>query len=251
MSKIKLYVADTSVRMDVEGRYCLNDLHRAAGEEGKHQPSNFLRLDSTKALIEEIDRSSEVRNALQVIQGGNQQGTYVAKELVYAYAMWISPAFHLKVIRAYDAMASNEVAPRARKADQTEAFKMIPAIVRAAKALGLDKNAAAISANQVVRRITGTNVLEMLGHTHLEAENQESLYFTPTELGERIGVSGRKFNMLLAEAGLQAKNGDAWAPLDAAGGLFRIMDTGKRHGGGAMIQQIKWSGDVVYRVRAA
>ena len=58
-------------------------------------------------------------------------------------------------------------------------------------------------------------------------------------------------DMLLAEAGLQAKNGDAWAPLDAAGGLFRIMDTGKRHGGGAMIQQIKWSGDVVFRVRVA
>lgn len=250
MSKIKLYVADTNVRMDIEGRYCLNDLHRAAGGENKHRPSLWAENQQTQELISAMEAEAGIP-ALVSMKGGSQQGTYVAKELVYAYAMWISPTFHLKVIRAYDAMASNEVVPRARKADQTEAFKMIPAIVRAAKALGLDKNAAAISANQVVRRITGTNVLEMLGHTHLEAENQESLYFTPTELGERIGVSGRKFNMLLAEAGLQAKNGDAWAPLDAAGGLFRIMDTGKRHGGGAMIQQIKWSGDVVYRVRVA
>lgn len=91
-----------SVRQDDQGRYSLNDLHRAAGGESKHQPSNWLRLDNTKGLIDEINRSSEVRNALQVLQGGSLQGTFVCKELVYAYAMWISPAFHLKVIRAYD-----------------------------------------------------------------------------------------------------------------------------------------------------
>lgn len=246
MSKIKLYVADTSVRMDIEGRYCLNDLHKAAGEEPRNRPSYWLENAQTKDLIAEMEKAG-----FPAIQAKQGLGTFVAKELVYAYAMWISPAFHLKVIRAYDAMASSEAAPRVRRSDQAEAFRMIPTIVRAAKALGLDKNAAAISANQVVKQITGTNVLEMLGHTHLEAKNQESLYFTPTELGKQIGVSGRAFNMLLAEAGLQAKNGDAWAPLDAAGGLFRIMDTGKRHGSGAMIQQIKWSGDVVSRVRAA
>lgn len=104
-----LTVAGIQVRQDSEGRYCLNDLHKAAGGESKHQPANFLRLDNTKALIDEIDRSSDMRNAIDVKQGGVNQGTYAAKELVYSYAMWISAKFNLQVIRAYDAVVAQPV----------------------------------------------------------------------------------------------------------------------------------------------
>lgn len=130
-----------------------------------------------------------------------------------------------------------------------EAFKLVPVVVRAARALGLDKNAAAISANQVVTKLTGTNVLQLLGHVHLTAENQDVLFFTPTELGERLKISGRKVNMLLAEAGLQAKKGEYWVPLDPAKDFCRILDTGKRHGDGTMVQQIKWAENVLTLIK--
>jgi|GEM_PF-1394015 len=108
-----LSISNTHIRQDNQGRYCLNDLHKAAGDNSKHQPANFLRLATTKELVEEISHcsdvrshSSEMRTAVEVVNGGKAPGTYVAKEIVYAYAMWISPKFSLQVIRAYDALAT-------------------------------------------------------------------------------------------------------------------------------------------------
>lgn len=127
------------------------------------------------------------------------------------------------------------------------AAKEFRALFGIARLIGCDRNVAAISANQAIAKLTGFDVLQTLGHTHLVAERQDTLWFTPTELGQRIGVSGRQFNLLLAEAGLQAKRGDKWEPLAAANGLVRLLDTGKTHGGTA-VTQMKWSGDVLSRI---
>lgn len=96
-----LTILTTKIRQ-LDGLYSLNDLHKAAGGEEKHAPTNFMRLDQTQALIEEI-KSAEMQICTKTVRGG-QGGTYVCRELVYAYAMWISAKFHLQVIRAFDAL---------------------------------------------------------------------------------------------------------------------------------------------------
>lgn len=105
-----LCVLDKSIRV-VDGLYCLNDLHKASGADKKHQPANFIRLDATKDIIKEIEgenfNSSHLRSALKVINGGKNRGTFVCKELVYSYAMWISAKFSLVVIRAFDNLVSS------------------------------------------------------------------------------------------------------------------------------------------------
>lgn len=110
----QLFVIDgVSVRRDLDGRYCLNDLHRAAGGEDRHKPSNFLRVESTRELCIEIDRCSDMSIASVVtIRGGNDQGTYVAREIVFAYATWISPKFHLTVLRTFDAVVTQRASNR-------------------------------------------------------------------------------------------------------------------------------------------
>lgn len=97
-----LKISDVSIRQDEFGRFCLNDLHKAAGNNQKHKPANFLRIEFTKEMCTEIDSFSDMRS-FEIIQG---KSTYAVKELVYAYAMWISATFSLKVIRAYDALVS-------------------------------------------------------------------------------------------------------------------------------------------------
>ncbi|WP_228256855.1 MULTISPECIES: KilA-N domain-containing protein [Acinetobacter] len=107
-------IGEFTIRQDEDGRFCLNDLHKASGGADKHQPAYFMRNKQTNDLILEInnsanlqslenDRSANLHIAFKKIEGA-KGGTFVVKELVYAYAMWISPKFHLMVIRAYDSL---------------------------------------------------------------------------------------------------------------------------------------------------
>lgn len=114
-------IADTTIHQDADGRFSLNDLHRAAGNQPKHRPTQWLRSKQTQELIDEI--SSVGIRALESINGGKERGSYGCRELVYAYATWISPAFFLKVIRAYDALVTGYPAPNLPRPGQAEALQ--------------------------------------------------------------------------------------------------------------------------------
>ncbi|MCK5898800.1 MAG: KilA-N domain-containing protein [Methylococcales bacterium] len=96
-------VSGITINQDLEGRFCLNDLHKAAGNENKHRPSLWLKNKQTVELIEEIEKAG-----IPAIQSKQQLGTFAVKPLVYAYAMWISPAFNLLVINTYDRLVSGQ-----------------------------------------------------------------------------------------------------------------------------------------------
>lgn len=116
-SQIALTLGNITVRQH-NGLFSLNDLHRASGAARRHEPSRFIRLDGTKALIAELGASPEMGTPqtdllapLQTINDGANNGTYACRELVIAYAAWISAAFHLKVIRVFLAVAAPQPTP--------------------------------------------------------------------------------------------------------------------------------------------
>jgi hypothetical protein len=188
-------VADTYIRRDEHGRYCLNDLHKAAGGEERHAPSRWTRADSFHALVTELQleagdlvskagipalettqnpgsfaaatdaemasNSPEMASLTSrvkpvAITEGRNGGTWVCIELVYAYAMWISPAFHLRVIRAYHALMTSGRLPRQ---DNTLAWRHNLTKLARQLVIDLERTASAF---------TRASLLDLLRNTHAE-----------------------------------------------------------------------------------
>lgn len=208
-----------------------------------------LALD--RKALERLDDDEKGVNSVHT-PGGSQEMTVVNEPGLYSLVLgsrkpeakrfkrWVTHEV-IPAIRKTGAY----VAPGAKIGDTLEAAKLFEPMFNIARLIGCDTNAAAISANQAVQAVAGPNLLALMGQTHMEAANQESLYFTPTELGKRIGVSARRMNALLAEAGLQVKRGEHWEATDAGRALSRIYDTGKQRSSGVPVQQVKWSADVL------
>ncbi len=119
-----LTVGTVAIRQH-NGLYALNDLHKAAGGEEKHRPGYFLDLEKTKELANEISKAGIP--ALNTVKGGKAPGTFASRELVIAYAAWISPAFHLKVIRVFlDSIAPANTPPALPAPDLASDWQAAP-----------------------------------------------------------------------------------------------------------------------------
>ena len=88
-------ICNTSIRQ-FNGLYSLNDLHQASGGQDKHSPRRWLQNQQTIDLANECEKDG--KPSILKKQGF---GTFVCKELVIHYAMWISPSFSLQVIRCF------------------------------------------------------------------------------------------------------------------------------------------------------
>lgn len=152
-----LVIEGIDVRRDADGRHCLNDLHQAAIQSGLNartkEPGKFLARTQTEELVQELTVTQNMGIApLSTIRGGHHQGTYVCKELVYAYAMWISPTFHLKVIRTFDHYATSENVPDVRFSEQIQAGILL--LESASKLLNLS-NSSKLAGFQKLQQFAG------------------------------------------------------------------------------------------------
>jgi prophage antirepressor-like protein len=210
--------------------------------------SKTKRQEAVESIEDSLGKGEVDTLPLQT--AGGIQDTLIISEPAVTYLLARSNTEEGKRLNLF---IHTEVLPSIRKTGQYKSTTNIieipkqefDALLYVAKLIGLDHNASVISANNATKKITGINFLELLDQTNLIAENQKDLIFTPTELGKQISISGQQFNLLLAAAGLQTKNDKQWVPTEKAQGLYRILDTGKKHLNGTLVQQIKWNNSVV------
>lgn len=124
----------------------------------------------------------------------------ITQHILTAVTIWArmgNKPLYTEAVKAWAAMV---------KACALSPAKEFRALFGIARLIGMDKNAAAISANHGTNKLTGTNMLALMGATHLPTPTQEICY-TPTELGSRRCMSAKMFNRVLADYGLQERIG--------------------------------------------
>lgn len=179
---MKLIISEVTVKQDKEGRYCLNDLHKSAGSQRSNDPHDWLRLKQTKELIEEL---TDTGIPVTTIRGGKNQGTYVCRELVFSYAMWINAKFHLNVIRTFDALTAQEqVRVSYRQAARLEYKPMTEAIKSEREAQGktIAPHHFSNEADLINRISLGMTAAKFRVHHEIDKKEPIRDYLTPEQI---------------------------------------------------------------------
>ena len=161
--------------------------------------------------------------------------------LVMGYTGEKAMRFKEAYIKAFNEMEAKLRQPQSRiEGDLTPQLSNARFLLEAA---GITGNQMVLSLDRLVKAKTGESLLTLTG-TQLEAPQPKQL-FTPTQLGKAQGLSGIKVNKRLAELGYQVKTEAGWEP--TALGLSKgavMQDTGKKHGNGTPVRQLKWPSDL-------
>lgn len=101
-----LILNGTEIRSDEFGRYCLTDIYRASNLPAHKRPVKFEATPSFKGIQEVLKVRTRTFAPYEKTRGRYNGGTWACKEMLIAYAMWVSPEFMVKVIDVFFAASS-------------------------------------------------------------------------------------------------------------------------------------------------
>ena len=124
---MNLVMLETTIRQDKEGRYCLNDLHKAAIASGldveRKNPSDFFRTDMAKNFTASLQKVDETTHNPVVTKEGRNGGTYAVRLLAQRYCGWLSSDFEVAVYSLIDKHMHEEYQRKAIRENAREGYK--------------------------------------------------------------------------------------------------------------------------------
>lgn len=218
-----------------EPLFCANDVCAALGY-----------VNPWDAIKQHVDSNYDLVKC-EVIDsvGRSQQANFVTESGLYALIF----GSKLESAKEFKRWVTSEVLPSIRKTGKYES-NQVPDLeqkLKLAKLLlepaGIEGNQLTLALDKVYKANTGESLLAQTG-VELVAPQPKQL-LTPTQLGQSKGLSGIKVNKRLAELGYQVKTEAGWEPTEL--GLTKgavMQDTGKKHGNGTPVRQLKWPSDL-------
>lgn len=121
-----------NIRLDEQGRVCLNDIHLAGGFSKNQTPHDWGRSESAKSLMVTVLEKSRGKSptfsktdvlSVYCVKMGRGGGVWAHPNLALAYAKYLSPELHYEVnevflrYKAGDAVLADDILQRAPAKD--------------------------------------------------------------------------------------------------------------------------------------
>ena len=222
----------------------------ASNKERFTDEIHFLKVKGAelKALKSDSFWASQLGDRAAAVILWTERGAMNHAKILETPEVWV---IYGKLVDTYFAVKEGRLLTspvRPVLADAARDFRTYRSVARL---FGMDNNQAALAANKAIRKDYGLNLAERFDVTHLRAPQQEP-HITPTEIGQRLEppLSAIAVNALLAERGFQTGRRDAhgrtyWEPTEKGHPYAVWLDTGKAHGDGAPVRQLRWTANIV------
>ena len=122
-----LVFAGTTIR-DHDQSLCLTDMWKAAGSPNNKDPNSWMRTEAARLFVEHVSNLNPANGRVIESKPGKGGGTWAHWHVGFAYAKYLSPAFHVWCNEIVRAVMEGRVA-------QVERPKVIPEAIEEMRAL--------------------------------------------------------------------------------------------------------------------
>jgi hypothetical protein len=201
------------------------------GREFGKKPVDWLKTKETKDYLEAFSKlkNTFVDELVIIKKGGNQkkeQGTWIHKKLIIAFARWLDPHFAVwcdEVIEEILITGSYSL----QKEEKSKYAELISETKEVLQLIGLMKDLTPKELFYLQKIMGEKSPTKLLGNSF------QNSYFLPTEIGKITGQTGAEINLILEKKGFQFRDENGvWKPTE--NGKMLCLEIGNQ------FNQLKW-----------